>query len=536
MAAASFSPPAALSDAGELGFRITLAQVRTFLRRYKWVIAGVFLCTVLSAYAALSLTTELYEARAALLVKLGRENLDPPPTARNGVLSTGLRREEIGSEVQILRSADLLDQVVDEIGVESFRVSRVPPPDLIGKVKFYTKTGIRWAKERSQDALIALDLEKRLSERNTIIAFLQQKLTADPQKETDVILLRLRMANPELAVRVEQTLIQKYLTLRVQVRQNRGVKEFFEGEALQLKNALQRAEIRVSEWKQARDLTLPAEQKALLLRQIRELSSQREKATSHVQALTRQMAAAKRLIAGSSERVRATQVETPNAAVQQLRERLTKLETERARLLTTYYPGAAPVRAADEEIATLRHLVEARESTELGSITTELNPLRQQLQQSVNQDSVALEGLSAEASAQERQLAELRRELQQIDKADTALAELDRERTLAEQNYLSTMKRLKDADVESQLDLSRISNVSVAIPPAATLEPVYPRKLLITALSLVVGLLLGVALGIVLEWTSDTVRDEEDVESLTELVCLGNFGADRRRRFSRGGA
>ena len=98
------------------------------------------------------------------------------------------------------------------------------------------------------------------------------------------------------------------------------------------------------------------------------------------------------------------------------------------------------------------------------------------------------------------------------------------------------MKRLKDADVESQLDLSRISNVSVAIPPAATLEPVYPRKLLITALSLVVGLLLGVALGIVLEWTSDTVRDEEDVESLTELVCLGNFGADRRRRFSRGGA
>src|SRR5262249_44470441 len=121
------------ADAQEPGVRITLAQVKAFLPRYKWVIAGVFLATVVSAYVGLSLTTEQYDANAALLVKLGRENLDPPPTARNGILSTGLRREELGSEVQILRSADLFGQVVDTIGVEAFQVKRVPPPGLVAK-------------------------------------------------------------------------------------------------------------------------------------------------------------------------------------------------------------------------------------------------------------------------------------------------------------------------------------------------------------------------------------------------------------------
>src|SRR5262245_9797558 len=181
-------PPA---DRSEPGFRITLADVRTFLPRYGWVIAGVFVLTVLSAYAALSLTSELYESRAALLVKLGRENLDPPPTARNMVMSTGVRREELGSEVQILQSPDLLTQVVDEIGVDAFRVRRTPPPDLLGKAKFYVKAGLRFVKGQYREVLVRLDLKKRLTEREQAIALLIDELAVEPQKDSDVIALRL---------------------------------------------------------------------------------------------------------------------------------------------------------------------------------------------------------------------------------------------------------------------------------------------------------------------------------------------------------
>jgi len=515
-------------DDREPGFRITLPQVGRFAARYKWIVAGVFVCTTLAAYASLSLVTELYDVRSALLVKLGRENLDAPVTARNGVLSTGVRREELGSEVQILRSTQLLGEVVDQLGVEAFKVSRVAPPDLLGKAKFYTKATLRWVKDRYQDGLIALDLRKRLPDREAALEMIADTLAIEAQKDSDVIVLHQRIAAPDLGVRIQQTLIQRYLAHRVDVRRNSGVKEFFQAEVADLRAELEQAEQRVNQWRTTSRLTLPGEQKALLLRQIRELSAEREKSQRSVQGLGTQVEAARSLMSQSAERVRASQVETPSAALQQFRERLSRLEGERAKLLTTYLPGAAPVRTVEEEIATVRNLMASQADSQIGSVTTSPNPARLQLEQSVNQDSIALIGLNAELATQQAQLARLEAELAAIENADATLIDLERERKLAEQNYLAAVKQLSEADIESQLDISRISNVAVATAPAASLMPVYPRKLLLMALALGLGLVFGIAFAAVLEWTSDTIRDADDVSAATDLPCLATFGDPRR--------
>ena len=522
MAADFFSRSSGL-DPDEPGIRITLAEVKTFLPRYKWVITGVFVLTVLSAYTALSLMTELYEVRSALLVKLGRENLDAPATARNTVLSTGVRPQELGSEVQILKSADLAAQVVDELGVEAFRVQRVPPQGFFASIKYYTKAAIRAVKEQIGEGLIALDLKKRLSDRDKAIGIITEDLIAEPAKDSDVIALRLKLADPNLAVRVQETLIRKYMARRVDVRQSPGVKEFFDRETENLKAALDKAEEARNEWKRRRDLSLPGEQKALLLRQITELSAERGRALTKAESVSREMTAASTLIEASSETVRTAHTETPNPSVQLLKERLAKLEGDHAHLLTTYKIGAAPVKSKEEEIATLRQLLAAQEKTQVGSVTSQVNPLRQQLQQYLNEDRVELEGLSASAAFQARELRRLQTDLLAIEEADAVLATLERERIIAEQNYLEANKRRADATIESQLDLSRISNVSIAMPPVATLEPVYPRKLLIMALSLVIGLVLGLVAAVVLEWTSDTLHDADQIHAATSLVYLGSL-------------
>ena len=507
----------------EPGFRITFAQVRRFIPQYKWVILGVFAFTTLAAYASLSLITELYDVRSALLVKLGRENLDAPITARNGVFSTGIRREELGSEVQFLRSTKLVEQVVDEMGVDAFRVTRVPPSALLAKAKFYTKAGLRWVKDRYQDTLVALDLKKRLNERDAAVAMLIDRLVAEPQKDSDVIHLSLRLADPQLGIRIQETLVEKYLAHRVDVRRNRGVKEFFEREVSELRARLENAERHANEWRAKSQLTLPSEQKALLLRQIREVSAERERSISRVQALGGQVREARGLMNGTAERVSAAQVET-NSQVQQLRERLTRLESERAKLLTTYLPAASPVGIVEAEIATVRELLAKPHESEIGSVTTAPNPIRQQLEQVVTQDRVQLTGLTAQIAAQQRQLDRLHAELKALEVADVTLLELDRERVLAEQTYLSAIKRLSEADIESELDVSRISNVAVASAPAASLTPVYPRKLLLMALALALGLVFGVGLAALLEWTSDTVHDADDASAATDLTCLATFG------------
>jgi uncharacterized protein involved in exopolysaccharide biosynthesis len=520
---------AALAE-DEIGIRVTLAQIRAFLPHYRWVIVTVFVLTVLSAYAALSVMTELYEARSALLVKLGRENLDAPPTANNTVLSTGVRREELGSEAQLLHSTDLLAQVVDELGADAFQPRRVLPPSLFGRMKFHTKALLRWVKTQYHEALIALDLRKRLDAREEVIALLQDELIVEPQKDADVIGLRLRLADPALAVRVHQTLINRYLARRIAVRQDAGARDFLERRADELRQALARAEHVRNEWKQTRVLMAPAEQKTMLLRQIREVSAEQGRTRTQREALGSEIVMAERLLRARPETVKTTSIETPNPAFQLLDERLTKLETDRAHLLSTYQSDASTVRVLEDEIANVKLLLAAQDKTQLGSETLEPNPLRQQLDQRLQENRVRDEGLAAAEQAQARQLADLELELGALEQADAHLGELERDRQVAEVSYLSAVKRRDEANIDLRLDLSRISNVSVAAPPVASLEPVYPRKLLIMLIAIALGLALGVSLAIALEWTSDAARDPEQIESLTELVCLGSVTHDRRPR------
>jgi polysaccharide biosynthesis protein PslE len=512
------------------GLHVTWPQVQKFLRRHVWTIAGVFVITVIGAYSALNLMSEQYEAQSALLVKVGRENLDAPASARNSVFSTGLRREDLASEVQILTSVDLLTQVVDEIGPEAFKPKRVVPDTILGKAKFYAKAAIRAVRDQYKELLYVLDLRKRLDDRSQAIALLTTDLIVEPAKDSDVIRMRLRMADPALATRIQSLAIQKYFARRIQVRQQPGLREFLDQEATALGHALTEAETERNQLKATNELSVPLEQKALLLRQIREVTAQRNLAQSEAETLTQQIAAATQLASQTSETINAATIETANQSRQILRERLTKLEADRAHLVTKYQPEAETVRNLDTEIGNLRALLASQRATEVGSTTSQLNPLRQQLLEKIQADHVRLEGLRAAVATQSRQISTYERELTRLEQGDARLTVIERGRQVAEEQYLSMLKRRQDADFAAQLDLNRISNVSVITPPHATLEPVYPRKTLIMAMALAVGLLLGIAVSLLREWARDDIEDARSLEAVTKLPVLGVVRFDEHDR------
>jgi uncharacterized protein involved in exopolysaccharide biosynthesis len=509
--------------------RITLDQIRRFMRRSGLTIATVFVLTVVGAYASLSLMTELYEAKAALLVKLGHENLDPPATARSTVLSTGVRREELASEVQILRSPDLFGDTVDEIGVDAFRVHRVPPQAFVARIKYEIKRGLRAVKAGYQETLIVFDLKKRLSEREQAVAFLQEQFVAEPQKDSDVITLTLKMADSALAIRVQDSLIQHYMSRRLSVRHNPGVQEFLDDETRRLREKLARAEDTANGWKQAHGLSAPADQKALLLKQIRDLSADRSHAISEKERLAGEIISTQALLASASPSIKASQLEVPNPSLQVVKDRLAQLQADRAHLAVTYLGNTPALANLDEEITGLRALLQRQDATQIGSTTSQLNPLRQQLEQKLQDSRIALDGLNARITLQQHQLDTLQSELRNTEIGDAHLIELERERQIAEQNYIAAVKRLSEADVASELDVSRVSNVSIAMRPTAGPEPVYPRKLLIVAIALPLGLVLGLALALLLEWTSDDIVDPRHLEALTDLVYLGTVSFGPRR-------
>jgi uncharacterized protein involved in exopolysaccharide biosynthesis len=88
------------------------------LFRQKWKIVLFFLAVVLTVTVGTLLAPQIYRSEAQLLVRLGRESVSLDPTATTGpVISVAQSREnEIKSELEILKSRDLIEKVVDAVG------------------------------------------------------------------------------------------------------------------------------------------------------------------------------------------------------------------------------------------------------------------------------------------------------------------------------------------------------------------------------------------------------------------------------------
>lgn len=506
------------------------ADIRELFRRYKLVVLGAFLATVLSTYVTVSLLSDQYEASSQLLVKMGRENLDPPVTARTtGPTSvTGLRREDVVSELLVLRSPDLAGQVVDEVGPEEFRRKPLAPPaGLLAGLKFRVKAMVRVVKEQWEEVLIALGLQKRLSDREKAVLGLMESLAVEAERDSDVLTIRLRMPDPQLAVHIQERLIALYLQHRLQVRQDRGVKEYLDEEVARARKKMSEADAERMSWKRMQNLSSTADQKALLLRKIRDMSEAYGQMLTEAEGLRSQIQTSERLLAQTPRELRTSQQETPSPQGQLLREGLTKLKMERSRLLVQYQVDSERVRDLDQEIARLSELAGEANARQVASVTHEVNPAFSRLEQKRQEDTIQREGLRAKAVAQKRNLEQLEVELRRVDNAEARLGEIEREWKIAEENYLATVKRQREANISAELDLNRISNVSVLSRPAASPEPVSPRKKLLMGLACVLGLLLGVGLSLVLEYMSDRGRDGLRLEEASELSIKGAVsGAD----------
>lgn len=86
-----------------------------------------------------------------------------------------------------------------------------------------------------------------------------------------------------------------------------------------------------------------------------------------------------------------------------------------------------------------------------------------------------------------------------------------------QQLYENLLQRLKDATVSAGLRATNIHIVDSALLPKI---PVRPRKLLNTAIGLVVGLALGMMLAFVQESLDDSIKNVEELERLTAVPSL----------------
>lgn len=454
---------------------------------YHWMlILFVALGTVLCTYVSLQFVSDQYVSTGRLLVKLGRENVELPVTVeKGGLLSTGVRKEEINSEIQLISSRPLIEATVDALGLDAFKLTPPPPRTWFQWLKAQLRNAMRAIKEQIKEAMIVLNLRPRLSEREEALLLVQNTLDVEREKDSDVIAVSVRLPSAELAMQVVDTLVNLYLDRRVEVRRDPGMSDFFDEQLVALReqlNALDDSKLRLRD---ARNISAVDEERALLLARLQTLYTE----------IANDKRELKMLVPGrrATGNVAGSLSSFPN--LEQLRNKITELRIRRTDLLQKFTEGSEQIDRIEREIAPI-------ESTLRQAIAAQKNE-RSALARSIEQ------------------------RLQSLNSGEVELEVIERDRAVSNQNYQTYARRREEARVSEALDVLRVSNIAVLSRADKPIQSVAPRKVLIVGLSFPFGVLSGLAIALLLEYLNQTIRDERDLDVAERPLFLGLLRSEK---------
>ncbi|MCK9459430.1 MAG: polysaccharide biosynthesis tyrosine autokinase [Proteobacteria bacterium] len=182
-----------------------------------------------------------------------------------------------------------------------------------------------------------------------------------------------------------------------------------------------------------------------------------------------------------------------NLLVQQLKQKYAELSQERGELSSRYgdkFPKLVELNAKMEQI---RVDIGREVHNIIASVDAELETAR-------NTEA----GLTAA-------LEEFKAQAQDLAVKEIPYNSLAREATNNAKVYEMLLGRSGEADLSRLLRVNNVDVLDAALLPEA---PITPRVSLNLALALVIGLLLGVGLAVVLEFTDRTIKTQDDVDAL----------------------
>ena len=504
--------------------------VLALFRKYVLLIFAISASLIVGVWLTLQVYfTELYETKASLLVKIGRENAEVPSTVQNGsVFSPGVRIADINSEVQMLSARAHVETVVKTFGVEAFRNVLAVPDSIWGYPKYYVRRTARWAKGIYKEFLILANLKKRLTEEEDAILLVEYGTKVEPVKESDVLMLKVRLPSAKLAVDTANALLQNYLARRAEVRKENAGTEFFTSQLADHQQQLERLGATRSAVRQQFGLSSPAEQRTNLLRQLSELETSVTEGQAEVERLLKE----RETIAGAlrnSDLLPTEQVSAQNVSAQAIKQRITALELERTKLASRYVADSEVITKIDEEMADLRAMLDSEAPMVVATVTSTVNPLQKDLQDR----TIRIEGLQRELEKRKEPVKRIHAELARLSEGTDAFEQAEREYRIGEQFYMLNAKKFQEARLSEDLDQRRIANVSIIAPPEMPIEPIYPRKMFIMAIAIPVALMIGLLVAALLETMEDRILTENDLIESGEMDYLGSYAVPSVRRADR---
>jgi uncharacterized protein involved in exopolysaccharide biosynthesis len=312
----------------------------------------VGMLVALATFAAISLFVlarpKQYEAEMKILVK--RERVDQlvsgDPNVRP-LVRTDVTEDDLNSEVELLKSRDLLAKVAVAAGLHN------------GKQ----------ASQHGRDALAG------------IVQTLQANLRISPIRRTPFIKVAYRASEAATAARVLSELARLYPEKHLALHRPPGAYEFFTAQAGQFRQELSDAEVRLREFGRQEDVVSADLEKQNTLQRVGEFEAALQQAHGATADATRRIAQLETEAAATPAR-QTTQIRTSEnrELVRELKSRILALEVKHAEMLRKFAPTYPPAVEVEQELSQARLALGQAEQSPLTEETTDRNPTHQWLQ------------------------------------------------------------------------------------------------------------------------------------------------------------
>lgn len=470
----------------------TLETMRWSLRDFLHVlfkrknqIVLFFLVTVCTVVVGTFVIKPTYEAKAQILVKIGRENLYIPPNSGTSQIIRPNREDQINSEIELLKSRSLAENVI----------------------KFMGSQGIY----------------KNLDEKSALLKY-QKSLSIEAIKNSNVIEIGFKHEDPKQAAKIVNMLTNAYLDKHVLVYKNPQSYSLFEEQLQIIKNKIEKQEEKFNILKKQYNITDPDEEQKLLLNQISNLRTDLNRTISQKNETKSRILQIQRQISKTPETIpQGEEVDHNTGLISNLEARLIELQLKQKELVMKYTPQSRLVKNVEEEIQMVKDKLAEQENKQYGRSSIGLNQTYQQLKQEFLRNETELKALVAKEETQKSQLVEIQNKLDQLNQRGAEFNQLQEALDVNRQNYRLYSTKFEESRISDAMDDKKIANISLIEPSLPPLTQVKPLVFLNILIGIFLGGFGGLGLAFFVEYMDDSLEKPEDVEKILQLPVLASI-------------
>jgi capsular exopolysaccharide synthesis family protein len=492
-------------QAFDTSHRTGLSNILPLLRRGRWIILGSVLVMTAAAALYTVLSKPTYAASTLVLIDSRGAQAGLPFADPSNIVSS----TKVANEIEALKSQSVTEGVAQALLARVYIDSTKGAEGGVLPIIKLTKHG--------GDELASVQ---------EVMRRLEDAMTISLVKESDVIKITIRSADPVEAALIANTYTEVYLQRNLQMtrEKSRAVREFLQEQVQSKQATLASRDEALQGYMNKSGIVSLDDETRRVVEQMATLEATDEALGVDITAKRKTLESYKQELATLEPSIAHSLSQSNDSYIRMLQEQLAKLEVDRDLamannpLLGEHGADSVSMRDVDVKIVNLKKNLQERTSEFVHSVVPgEVNmagregraSFLSQLKQRIVESQIELDGLVARKEALDSVLTKSGRQFSKMPKKTIQLAKLQRARISSEKLYEMVEGKFNEAAIRERSEFGSVTIMDRATIPDKPVSPGLASNLVAGA---IFGSLLGVGVVIVRARLDKRINDPQELK------------------------